>query len=91
MRLIVIMCSILFLSSCSENYDDQLNSLAKHVGKKSLGNSKDYWLVKENMLGQWDKTVLIFGYMDDFDFCNELAAMYMAKHPLDKYICMAAN
>lgn len=91
MKWLSIIPVLLFVSSCSDSYENQQQALVSFVNKKQLGSSKDYWLTKKNMLGEWEKTVLVFGHMDDYDVCNDLASLYMSKYPLDKYSCMATN
>jgi len=40
----------------------------------SLSENGDYWLELRNSFGEWEKTVLITGYIDDYEACNEFLA-----------------
>lgn len=91
MKYLGLIVVLFTLASCSDSYEKQQQALESYINKKQLGSSKDYWLTKKNMFGDWEKTALIFGYMDDYDVCTDLAAMYMMKYPADTYNCMPAN
>lgn len=82
---------VLLLSSCSEDLESQTTRLEKFVSSNKIGRGKDVWLIKHNALGQPEKVALIFGYIDDHQFCSEVAAMYMRKYHLDRYSCSFAN
>lgn len=32
----------------------------------------DYWLELKNMIGDWERTALITGYLDDYEACQEI-------------------
>ena len=91
MRLAAIACLMLLVSGCSDSYESQTWRLATVMKYNKIGSSRDYWLVKYNFFGDWEKVSLIFGFMDDRAFCEEIAALYVKKYPSDKYMCMAAN
>jgi hypothetical protein len=85
----IIGCTSL-LTSCEKSYEDQRGSLEKFVAKGKIGTSPDYWLVKNGAYGP-ERTGLIFGYMNDFQFCSEIAELYVKKYPIDRYSCEKAN
>ena len=77
---------------CDETYDNQLSKLQSSVSKNKIGSSQDVWLEKHNLLApQWDKVSLIFGYVDDYSGCEDIAEQLSTKYPLAKYRCVPAN
>ncbi len=56
MNKIVTLTCLLTLSACG----------------KSLPESGDYWLELQNAYGEWEKTILITGYLDDYHACTEV-------------------
>lgn len=91
MRTILAVAIALALGACSEDLDKQHQRLAKHVRENKIGSSQDFWLVKHNMFGEFERVGLIFGFMDDREFCEEISALYMRKFPADRYSCAPAN
>lgn len=39
---------------------------------ESLPESGDYWLELQNAYGEWEKTILVTGYLDDYQACIEV-------------------
>ena len=54
-----------------------------------FGSSQDVWLVGGHT--GLSRVVLIFGYVDDMEACNEFARAYMAVYPNITYGCEYAN
>lgn len=78
---------VLATSSCST---DKETELKKAILKTEYGKDA-YWLEKNSSIGfGWDKTILIFGYVDDERVCEELAAIYEEKYQ-QSYRCTKAN
>lgn len=71
-------------------YESRRASLMEHVKRNRVGNSADVYLVKHGFGGP-EQTALIFGYMDDWAACSEIAQAYMARFPSDTYSCQIAN
>lgn len=90
-RALVFSSGMLILAACSSGYERQVARLKWFVGWNQIGVTRDVWLVKHNAFGMDEETVLIFGYWDDWSFCQELAEMYMQRYPLDRYRCSFAN
>lgn len=72
-------------------YQDQLDNLSKVVKKGKIGGSTDYWLTKTNFFGDADRVALVFGLMDDLEFCQDLATLYSRKYANSRYYCVPAN
>jgi hypothetical protein len=71
--------------------ETQLGLLEKFVAWNKVGQSSDIWIVKNNMFGQNEKVALVFGFMDDSEFCREVADLYMKRYPASRYSCALAN
>jgi hypothetical protein len=50
-----------------------------------VGSSQDVWLVGGRLTAS--RVALIFGYMDDFEACTEIAEAYMKAFPATTYGC----
>lgn len=87
--LVFLFATLLF--ACEESYTDQFKKFEARVAANRLGSSADYWVVKHNALGQWEKVALVFGFMDDRKFCGEVIELYMRRYPSDRYMCLPAN
>ncbi len=81
----------LIVAGCSDSLEDQHERLEKFVKTHRVGSSSDMWLMKHNAFGDWERVTLVFGFMDDREFCDDIADLYMQKYPLDKYLCVRAN
>lgn len=82
--------ALTFIAGCSDSYDDQVARLESHVKGNKIGSSNDFWLVKRSF-GVDDRVALMFGYMNDFSGCDEIAQMLNERYPGTGYICIPAN
>lgn len=78
------------LSGCGQSYEAQTSRLEKFVSLHKIGSSQDYYLVKAGASG-YENVALVYGFADDFEFCLEVADLYMQKYPGDRYTCAHAN
>jgi len=88
-----LLCMAMFaiiLSGCSDSYESQSARVDKFFSKNKIGSGVDYFLVKQSFAGP-ERVAVIYGFMSDSEFCNEVAALYMTKYPRDRYFCEAAN
>jgi hypothetical protein len=76
-----------YFFSWPSDYTEQVKRL-EAIAKNEIGVSQNVWLVKRNAFGEYEKTTLVFGYMDDFAFCAEIAQLYMQNFPPDEYSCI---
>lgn len=67
------------------------NSLMKHVQANPVGRDADQWIEFRNMAGEWERTGLIFGYVDDQEECVKAIAGLKKANPAAHYRCTAAN
>jgi len=87
----ILFSALIALAGCRSSYEEQSDALTKYAAKHRIGGSPDFFLVKRNILGEWEKVALIYGFAPDYDFCEEVAHMYMAKYPDSAYACQVAN
>ena len=68
--------SMLAVAGCSNlnSYENDSDGFVEHVEGRRIGSDADYWVEMLNMSGEWEKTVLVFGYTDDFAECQTVAA-----------------
>lgn len=84
---------VLVCAGCSQlnNYEDDSEQFIEHVGGHRIGSDTDYWVEMLNMSGEWEKTVLVFGYTDDFAECQTVAAGLGKVNFARQYRCKPAN
>ena len=54
-----------------------------------VGSSPDVWLVGGHIV--LSRVALVFGYVDDFEACTEIAEAYMRAFPATTYGCEYAK
>lgn len=86
----VIVAIALMLSACGDTPQNQVGRLEWFLSWNKIGSSRDYLLVKSGLAGR-DPVAVVFGFMDDGAFCNEVAQMYMQRYPSDRYYCEPVN
>ena len=83
------LCLALNLNSFGCNsLEVQKARLEGFVKDHPFGSSRDVWLVKQNFFGQYEKVALVFGFVNDYEFCDDVAQLYMRKYPNDRYMCV---
>lgn len=70
-----------------EGYDE----LAQHVERNPVGATEDYWIEMQNGIGEWERTGLIFGYLDSYGECLKAIDGMQASNPDRQYRCVPAN
>ena len=81
----LIFLSLFLLMSCSVDKDEELSDLIENNE-----NHKDsVWFEQESSLypGEWDKVVLVFGWIDDQVECERIKETYEEKYPKTNYRC----
>lgn len=80
------------LSACSTkekvSSDDALANL---VEEARVGSDADQWIEMKNMMGEWERTGLIFGYNGDFEECQKAIAGLKQSNDQREYRCVPAN
>lgn len=87
---IIAAVTALALSGCGDSHDRQVGRLEWFLSWNKVGSSRDHLLVKSGFAGR-DPVAVVFGFMDDGAFCNEVAQMYMQRYPSDRYYCEPVN
>lgn len=89
-RTLAVLAGILLIAACTD-IQSQLSRLDAFVRWNKIGSSSDFWLLKYNLLGEWERVTLVFGFLDDRAFCQDIATLYMQKYPAERYTCEKAN
>ena len=90
------LCGILLLATlaaCDSSKDatDQSMQLVQFVESNKTGTDTDHWIEVRNYTGEWEKTVLVFGYIGDFDECQKAMAGLKKVNYAREYRCVPAN
>jgi hypothetical protein len=82
----------LLLTACGEEEPvTDFDRLASHVASNKVGRDTDYWIEMRNMAGEWERTGLIFGYVDDYAECLNAVAGLKKVNYAREYRCRPAN
>lgn len=90
-RLLISLAIGAAVFSACNTYEAEVNRLDTFAGLGQIGSSPDFWMEKLNFMGEWEKTLLVFGYGDDYQACLDLVNAWTAKYPGDTYRCTPAN
>lgn len=82
----------LSLAGCRQSdaipgYDE----LVSHVQRHKTGRDVDHWIEMRNFAGEWERTGLIFGYVDDYSECMNAVAGLKKVNYAREYRCVPAN
>ena len=91
MRMFIpLVLSMLVTPLFADNYEDNLKRWEQFVDRNQWGNSSDFWLEKKTSFG-WEKVILIFGYGDDYDACDDVKRTLEVKYSAAQFRCVPAN
>lgn len=95
-KLLLLLTLCLPLWSCSKDAktSDSVDDFVKYVEDRPVGSGADQWLEMQNMYGEWEKTVLIFGYYTDsgeIEECQNIAEALKNVNPSREYRCTPVN
>ena len=85
-----IILSLVVTPLFADEYEDNLKQWERFIDSNQWGSSSDFWLEKKTTYG-WEKVILVFGYADDYDACNDVKTALEVKYSAAKYRCMPAN
>ena len=89
--IIILTIGTVALSGCDDDsYGDRISALEHFVSKKKMGAGTDYWFEKNGAAG-WERTILVFGYIDDLAACSELVGYAKKTNPGMAFRCTPAN
>ena len=75
----------------SDKLEDQMNRFEKTVESEKLGSDTDHWIEMKNLAGEWEKVGLIFGYLGDYDECQNAIAGLKKVNDARNYRCVPAQ
>ncbi|MCW2337358.1 hypothetical protein M2337_001591 [Sphingobium sp. B2D3A] len=67
------------------------DGLIRQVQNNRVGTDTDYWIEMKNMDGEWERTGLIFGYVDDSGECKKAVSGLKSVNYAREYRCAPAN
>jgi hypothetical protein len=73
---------------------DSHNALVSQVQRTRIGSDADYWIEIRNMVGEWERVGLIFGYVGgngDHEECEKALDGLRRTNPGREYRCTPAN
>jgi hypothetical protein len=86
------MLSILTAACGDDGQIEGYGSFERHVSKNRIGSATDHWIEMKNIAGEWERTGLIFGYVDDdYGECQKAIAGLKAANYAREYRCTPAN
>lgn len=92
-RLLLLALVTSSLAGCGQDASEVpgYSGLERRVAGNRIGSDADHWIEMQNMMGEWERVGLIFGYDGDYDECinaiNGLKAVNYAR----EYRCVPAN
>lgn len=82
----------LLLSGCGSSEEvDSYDAFVKHVQNNRIGKDVDQWIEMKNMMGEWERTGLIFGYYGDDEECQNAISGLRQTNYQREYRCSPAN
>lgn len=92
LRNIPVLALALLACGCATKDDAPASEgLANYIKGARVGSDPDQWIEMRNMLGEWERTGLIFGYNGDFDECQKAIAGLKRANSEREYRCVPAN
>lgn len=79
------------LSGCKKSYSDKVSGIETYFAKGKTGDAPDYFLINNTELVGQVKVAVIFGLIDNREFCSKIAELYMREYTLSHYFCIPAN
>jgi len=69
--------------------EDAMKRLEEAASDPSFG--KSYWLEMLNVVPEWERVILVFGYADDLSACTAILGLAKESNPSRNYRCMPNN
>ncbi|WP_417233033.1 hypothetical protein [Brevundimonas sp.] len=91
-RLLFVIALGVSQASCgSEDGIAGYQELERQVERERVGADPDQWIEMRNLMGEWERTGLIFGYGGDYDECLKAIAGLKQANEGREYRCVPAN
>lgn len=80
------------MPAAADDYEADTTALIR-MAQENPWTRTGYWFEMRNVLGEWEKMMLIFGYADPGDeaACNSILMFASAQNPDRKFRCNAVN
>lgn len=90
--LLLTVIPLLFTGGCAPDEGVPGHSgLERQVEGSPVGTASDHWIEMKNLVGEWERTGLIFGYGDDFEECQKAIEGLARINTAREYRCVPAN
>ena len=86
LSLITVGLLTVLLSGCGEQYETRGEEISTAVEKMNF-DEPVYWLEMFNAFNEWEKTILVFGYMGNYEACEEIRALATEGSPNRRFRC----
>lgn len=80
------------VAACSKS--DEIpgyDGFMRRVESNRIGTNADQWIEMKNFAGEWERTGLIFGYLNDHEECLKAIAGLKRTNYAREYRCVLAN
>lgn len=84
-----ILCAFT-VAATADDHDTSLRELIAEAKRNPLA-ADGTWLEIRNVVNEWEKVVLIFGYMNDYSACESILGFVSAQNPDRSYRCNPVN
>lgn len=81
--------AIMALGACKEELKS--DKLVEFVTENEISSNSAYWFELHNTFGEWEKTILVFGYWDNEQECSWLLEKSRLETPQRSFRCEAAR
>ena len=71
--------------------DGPQEGLEEAVARQRVGISHDYWVEVYNVMQEWERVMLVFGYANDRLACDEIIHALRQSFSAAIYRCVPAN
>jgi hypothetical protein len=91
-RVVLTLGCAIALTGCGS--DDGIpghEELTQQVARERVGVGADQWIEMSSAAGGWERTGLIFGYVDDRIECLKAIEGLSRQNPAREYRCTPAN
>ena len=82
---------ILLLAYFSTREKQTTAEVIEKFVNEDISGSGSYWLEMNNAFGQWEKMILVFGYIDDQVPCNLIQEFAAEDSPDRQFRCVRAD
>ena len=89
---LVMSCALGVSVNAQSTYERDISALTLHV-QSNPATADGAWLEMKNVLDEWERMVLVFGYAGNGDFaaCEEIKEFAAKHNPVRSFRCNPVN